>query len=347
MAKSADAFRTISEVAEWLSIQAHVLRFWESKFTQVKPVKRAGGRRYYRPGDMLLLGGIKKLLYEDGLTIKGVQKILREEGMSHVSQMSEPLDELTLSEIGDATPVVEKPASKLAQPPEEPRGVVLSFENPSTEDAAQAETVEIIEDKTPAPSKAEPVDAQPASAEPEPDAATAPETQQEETPAPESVEPLETKIDAPVAKEAVQDTPPAQTAVSNDAETDTPAEEDTTAALPSFMRRATPEAEPRDAPTPPAPEAETETLPEPQAEAQPEPEPKPEPAAPKPRQIDLPPLTPEAEITAEPGILTAIYRTRQITATQATDIAPLLARLTAHRDSMSASRNGATQQPKS
>ncbi len=58
MSKSPDAFRTISEVADWLGIQAHVLRFWESKFTQVKPIKRAGGRRYYRPADMLLLGGI-------------------------------------------------------------------------------------------------------------------------------------------------------------------------------------------------------------------------------------------------------------------------------------------------
>ncbi|MDU9003813.1 MerR family transcriptional regulator [Sedimentitalea todarodis] len=93
MTKSPDAFRTISEVADWLGIQAHVLRFWESKFSQVKPVKRAGGRRYYRPADMQLLGGIKQLLYEDGLTIKGVQKILREQGVNHVSALSAPLTE--------------------------------------------------------------------------------------------------------------------------------------------------------------------------------------------------------------------------------------------------------------
>ena len=93
MTKSPDAFRTISEVADWLGIQAHVLRFWESKFTQVKPVKRAGGRRYYRPSDMLLIGGIKKLLHDDGLTIKGVQKLLREHGISHVSALSQSLDE--------------------------------------------------------------------------------------------------------------------------------------------------------------------------------------------------------------------------------------------------------------
>ena len=74
MTKSADAFRTISEVADWLDTPTHVLRFWESKFSQIKPVKRAGGRRYYRPQDMLLIGGIKKLLHHDGLTIKGAQK---------------------------------------------------------------------------------------------------------------------------------------------------------------------------------------------------------------------------------------------------------------------------------
>ena len=92
MDKSPDAFRTISEVADWLGTPTHVLRFWESRFTQVKPVKRAGGRRYYRPADMELLGGIKKLLHDDGMTIRGVQKLLREEGVKHVSAMSGPLD---------------------------------------------------------------------------------------------------------------------------------------------------------------------------------------------------------------------------------------------------------------
>ncbi len=91
MTKSPEAFRTISEVAEWLDVPAHVLRFWESRFTQVKPVKRAGGRRYYRPADMELLGGIKRLLHDDGVTIRGVQKILREDGVRHVAAMSPPL----------------------------------------------------------------------------------------------------------------------------------------------------------------------------------------------------------------------------------------------------------------
>ena len=88
MAKSAEAFRTISEASDLLDTPAHVLRFWESRFTQVKPVKRAGGRRYYRPSDLALLGGIKKLLHEDGMTIRGVQKILREHGIRHVAAMS-------------------------------------------------------------------------------------------------------------------------------------------------------------------------------------------------------------------------------------------------------------------
>jgi DNA-binding transcriptional MerR regulator len=92
MKKSADAFRTISEVAEWLGTETHVLRFWESKFSQIKPVKRAGGRRYYRPKDMLIIGGIKKLLHEDGLTIKGTQRIIKDKGLNYVSNLSKPLE---------------------------------------------------------------------------------------------------------------------------------------------------------------------------------------------------------------------------------------------------------------
>ena len=80
MTKSADAFRTISEVAEWLDTPTHVLRFWESKFSQVKPVKRAGGRRYYRPSDMELLAGIK-LLHED-VTIRSVRKYCANKGFA-------------------------------------------------------------------------------------------------------------------------------------------------------------------------------------------------------------------------------------------------------------------------
>ena len=89
--KSPTAFRTISEVADTLNVPAHVLRFWESKFTQIKPVKRGGGRRYYRPADVSLIKGIRELLYSDGLTIKGVQKILRQKGPRHVIEIGEGL----------------------------------------------------------------------------------------------------------------------------------------------------------------------------------------------------------------------------------------------------------------
>jgi DNA-binding transcriptional MerR regulator len=85
--KSPEAFRTISEVAFDLDVPQHVLRFWESRFAQVKPVKRAGGRRYYRPEDVDLLRGIRALLYSDGLTIKGVQKILRDRGLRFVADI--------------------------------------------------------------------------------------------------------------------------------------------------------------------------------------------------------------------------------------------------------------------
>ncbi|GHU04576.1 hypothetical protein FACS1894205_3030 [Alphaproteobacteria bacterium] len=78
--KSESAFRTISEASEELDIPQHVLRFWESKFTQIRPMKRGGGRRYYRPEDILLLTRIRDLLYKDGFTIKGAQKHLREAG---------------------------------------------------------------------------------------------------------------------------------------------------------------------------------------------------------------------------------------------------------------------------
>jgi DNA-binding transcriptional MerR regulator len=85
--KAAEAFRTISEVSQELDVPQHVLRFWESRFTQIRPVKRAGGRRYYRPEDVDLLKGIRALLYTDGLTIKGVQKVLKERGLRHVAEL--------------------------------------------------------------------------------------------------------------------------------------------------------------------------------------------------------------------------------------------------------------------
>lgn len=84
MDKAPDAFRTISEVAEDLKVPQHVLRFWESRFSQIKPMKRAGGRRYYRPDDVDLLRGIHHLLYGEGYTIRGVQRILKDQGVKFV-----------------------------------------------------------------------------------------------------------------------------------------------------------------------------------------------------------------------------------------------------------------------
>ncbi len=86
MTKSPQAFRTISEVSNELDVPQHVLRFWESKFSQIRPMKRGGGRRYYRPEDVDLLRGIQTLLYSDGFTIKGVQKVFRDQGAKFVTE---------------------------------------------------------------------------------------------------------------------------------------------------------------------------------------------------------------------------------------------------------------------
>lgn len=134
MDKSPDAFRTITEVADWLDTPAHVLRFWESRFSQIKPVKRAGGRRYYRPIDMLLLGGIKKLLHDDGTTIKGVQKILREQGIKHVQSLSQPVS-VKVSVKKKAQSAVGEKAAPVAPPPSrEPK--VTPVVDPMAERAA-------------------------------------------------------------------------------------------------------------------------------------------------------------------------------------------------------------------
>lgn len=87
MEKAPDAFRTISEVAEEINVPQHVLRFWESRFTQIRPLKRGGGRRYYRPNDVDLLRGVRHLLYGEGYTIRGVQRLLREQGQSFVQSV--------------------------------------------------------------------------------------------------------------------------------------------------------------------------------------------------------------------------------------------------------------------
>ena len=90
MEKAPDAFRTISEVAQELDVPQHVLRFWESRFREIKPMKRGGGRRYYRPDDLDLLRGIRHLLYGEGYTIRGVQRLLREQGVRFVQNVWQP-----------------------------------------------------------------------------------------------------------------------------------------------------------------------------------------------------------------------------------------------------------------
>ncbi len=96
--KSPEAFRTISEVSKDLSLPQHVLRFWETKFAQIKPIKRGGGRRYYRPEDIELLKGIKYLLYNDGYTIRGVQKVIKESGTRKILYKENNINSFTDTE---------------------------------------------------------------------------------------------------------------------------------------------------------------------------------------------------------------------------------------------------------
>ncbi len=201
MEKSAEAFRTISEVADILDTPAHVLRFWESRFSQVRPVKRAGGRRYYRPADLALLGGIRKLLHDDGMTIRGVQKILREKGVRHVAAIGSveapaagaaaapepspiPVPETRSSPFGGAMPAPARPPA--VHRPETPAPMAASAEDrplPDPKDAAaqggeapmeldaptlplgQPGNVRPLAGATPSP--AQPPSAQPPSAQPD------------------------------------------------------------------------------------------------------------------------------------------------------------------------------------
>jgi DNA-binding transcriptional MerR regulator len=139
--KAPNAFRTISEVADELHIPQHVLRFWETKFPQVKPLKRGGGRRYYRPDDIALLRRISDLLYIQGYTIKGVQRLLREGGGRLSDDIPPPsLDEIEAAEAeraASATFELELPMPGLARPAQQSatgaRGNVRSSADPETE----------------------------------------------------------------------------------------------------------------------------------------------------------------------------------------------------------------------
>ena len=185
MAKSAEAFRTISEVAEWLDLPTHVLRFWESKFTQVKPVKRAGGRRYYRPNDMVLLGGIKKLLHDDGMTIKGAQKMLRDHGVKHISSLSQPLDG-ELAEVVSDTNAIDMAVDAPNEP--KPEADIVPFTHRKSSDEPEATETQTPEDTF---AKAPPQDASPEAAAPQ----AAPETTKAEAKA-DPEEPEQTEADS-------------------------------------------------------------------------------------------------------------------------------------------------------
>ncbi|MGJ8546721.1 MAG: MerR family transcriptional regulator [Sulfitobacter sp.] len=348
MAKSADAFRTISEVADWLDVQAHVLRFWESKFTQVKPIKRAGGRRYYRPGDMLLLGGIKKLLHDDGLTIKGVQKILREEGMSYVSSLSAPLDEEDLAEaeeMADEAPMIEM----VSEP--EPAGIVLPFDQEksaknkpeSVEEPAQAP--EPLAPNEPAAKEEEAQPEPPAQetllAESEPSHSEALQEDEptEPEPAPEAqprgkLPGFISRSAADPAEEPAQEVEPQISETANSEPTEIVEDiapdtleaqlEDVPAAVEDTASAAEEEVAALEA------DAPEQALPKAEAESS---EPAP-PPAPKPRQIELPSFTPEKDQPAAPGILSKLSKTSSLHLNDAQKIKPLLAELTALRDRM-------------
>jgi DNA-binding transcriptional MerR regulator len=110
LAKSAQAFRTISEAAEAVGAPQHVLRFWETKFPFVTPVKRAGGRRFYRPQDIVILKAIRRLLHDEGLTIKGVQRFHKEQGLAALAAYGEPGTAFTLDATSGAGPSSAKAA---------------------------------------------------------------------------------------------------------------------------------------------------------------------------------------------------------------------------------------------
>ncbi len=312
MDKSPDAFRTISEVAEWLGVQAHVLRFWESKFTQVKPVKRAGGRRYYRPTDMILLGGIKKLLHDDGLTVKGVQKILNSEGVEHVSNLSPELCDVAKDTV------IQMAAAPEIEPATEPENApnIVPFTSAKTDPAPAGET------KTETPIEA---DSEP-EGEPVPDGGVTPEAEKESV----AVTPLE-------ATEIETEAEPEQAAApTSDPEMDqrsdqivTPPPDAPTASsdippakekpiLPSFLHR-------------PAPEAAPTTSVAPVAESSPEPDPEMASAsdAPKSMVIDAPDPPNEDEIPYSQGPLGHLATLNSLNAAQIAKITPLAEELKA------------------
>lgn len=152
MSKSPDAFKTISEVADELKLPQHVLRFWETRFSQIKPMKRGGGRRYYRPDDVSLLRGIRHLLYGEGYTIKGVQRILKEQGARHVASIwqddgdtSDPKpapDQVVVAANVFEAPV--QPVQTAVSPPAQPVGPAEVPASNGQSRAAMGETDQVV-----------------------------------------------------------------------------------------------------------------------------------------------------------------------------------------------------------
>ena len=143
--KAPDAFRTISEVAEELDLPQHVLRFWETRFSQIKPMKRGGGRRYYRPEDVDLLRGIRLLLYGEGFTIRGVQRLLKEHGIGFVAAAGQTgsVQRVTVAEREEprlARPSRASPATRIEPEMDTPAGPDDAEDEPLPErqPAAQA-----------------------------------------------------------------------------------------------------------------------------------------------------------------------------------------------------------------
>ncbi|MEM8813894.1 MAG: MerR family transcriptional regulator [Pseudomonadota bacterium] len=199
--KGPDAFRTISEVAGELDLPQHVLRFWETRFTQIKPMKRGGGRRYYRPDDVDLLRGIRHLLYDEGYTIKGVQRILKERGVRFVSNALEEDDTPLDSELGappqaegaaDPTP----PASEVAPAaqPQKPVPVAKAASNDTNGAGSGAQRAPAPVRRAPEPPKE--------TIRPRPSSSAAPpaSTQSAATQTPESETPKDIILADPPAK---------------------------------------------------------------------------------------------------------------------------------------------------
>lgn len=318
MTKSADAFRTISEVADWLGVQPHVLRFWESKFTQVKPVKRAGGRRYYRPNDMMLLGGIRKLLHDDGLTIKGVQKLMREEGMAYVAEMSPALDE-QLGQVSFDSP----PEPDLILTPRDPVQPDMFADTPpaAVPDSASeskepaAEVVAFTAPKTPAPLEPQIADQTVAEAP----------MAEDVTPEPAELTHLPSFLKSEEAQAPMSDANAAATSDDTDS-LGAEVPDDLEASLPHFSRADTHAAEIS------VPDTSGDTS---DAQAA-------KPAQALPKIIDAPDPD-ETTLTAGPGALSAATHLRQISPAQRQIIAPLVARLAAHRDQLAS--GGASNRP--